>query len=217
MDALLAGRVSDVRRRWGIAALLAALGIAAAASTTIYVITEMTPDIRKKPEAGYSAEGKIYRYANKDLACEVEVLLAEARGAYFRSKGYEDPFRDLASSEDFFVVRARFENRMAEHSLTMMPGSVMFENCTVRDETHLYQLFYIKSDGEKRLEAAGAVFYLKQLDLPPGQWIERLFLFQYDDPYRTKRMRLVISNLLAGDRQHDVEFPFIAKYKKEKV
>jgi hypothetical protein len=196
---------------------LLALAVTAAASTTIYVITEMTPDIGRGANDGYSAEGGIFRYANKEMACEVEVLLAEARGAYFRSKGYEDPLRDLTSSEDFFAVRARFENRMTEHNLTMMPGSVMFENCNVRDETHLYQLLYMKSDGEKRLEAAGAVLYLKQLDLPPGTWIERLFLFQYDDPYKTKRMKLVISNILAGEKQHDLEFPFIARYKKEKI
>lgn len=210
------GRRRDMGPVW-LSGLVSAFAISAAAATTLYVLTEMTPEISKNPEPGYSASGGIYRFENKSLRCEVEFLTPEARGAYFKKNGFQDPLAGLASESDFFAVRARFENLMAEGALTMSPNTVIFENCTVRDQTHLYQLLYLRPDGEKRLEAAGAVFYLSQLNLPPGTWIERLFLFQYEDPYPTKRMKLVIANLMGADQQWDMEFPFIAKFRKEKV
>jgi hypothetical protein len=213
-------RVSGVgvRLRWARSAALAlALALPALAATTIHVLCELMPEISKKPEAGYSVSGAVYKFENKDLKCEVEYLTPEARRQYFSKRGFEDPLRGLASEEDFFVVRARFENLLKEGDLVMSPNTVLFENCQVKEETALYSMFYLRPDGEKRLQAAGAVFYLKSLSLPPGLWIERLYLFQYEDPYQTKHMKLVIASILTGDRQWDLEFPFLAKYKKEKV
>lgn len=211
----------DARDRIGTTARVSffvlALAISASAATTLYVLDQLTPEISKNPEPGYSASEGVYRFENKSLKCEVEHLNAEARGAYFSKRGYGDPLKGLASENDLFVVRVRIENLLADGNIVMSPASVMFENCTVRDQTHLYQLLYLRPDGEKRLEAAGAVFYLNQLDLPPGTWIERLFLFEYDDPYPTKHMKLVIANLLGGEQQWDLEFPFVAKFRKEKV
>ena len=79
-------------------ALFSTLSLAAA--TTIYVLTELIPVIPKKPEPGYSVSGGVYKFENKALKCEVEYLNPEARGAYFKKKGYDDPLKGLASEED---------------------------------------------------------------------------------------------------------------------
>jgi hypothetical protein len=77
-------------------------------------------------------------------------------------------------------------------------------------------MFYKETDGEERLAAAGKSFYFKSLHLPPGQWIERLMIFQYDELYQQKKVSLVLSSILLGREGVDLEFPFLTTFKKEK-
>jgi len=189
---------------------------AALAAESVHLLVALEPNPPRKPPEGYSVEGGIYRFQNELFKVEAEHLTADARSAYYGARGLDDPFVGLVEYDNLFVIRVRLENLHKSETLHMQPGMVSIGNCLVQDETQVYQLFYRMTDGEKRLEAAGKTLFHRPLALPPGEWIERLFLFHYDDPYPVRRISLVISNLMFGNDALEVEFPFRARFEKEK-
>lgn len=189
--------------------------LAAGAATKIYIIEKLEPDPPKKV-AQYSAEPGGLRYRDARLEVVAAPLLGEARSSYFASRGLSDPFASPALEPTYVLFRIRIENLMRDEALEFSPGSAMFGNSNPLDEIAVYQLFYKEPDGEARLAAAGKTLFLRHLRLPPGEWIERLMVFQYDDPYPTKKITLILGSILLGRDGIDLEFPFRASYRKEK-
>jgi hypothetical protein len=192
------------------------LSLLAGATSKTYIIERLEPDPPKKA-AQYSAEGGGLRYRDARLDVAAVPLLGEARSSYFTSRGVVDPFDSPALEPNYVLFRVRLENLMKDEALEFSPGSAMFGNSNALDEIGVYQLFYKEVDGEARLAAAGKTLFLRHLRLPPGEWIERLMVFQYDDPYPTKKITLVLSSILLGRDGVDLEFPFRASYRKEKT
>ena len=175
----------------------------------------ITPDMPKKPEEGYSLDGKIYRFQNASLKVELEYLDQQERADYYREHKIDDPFRGFSQLQNLIPIRARFENLQKEGDIFMSPNTVVLGNIPTFDDTKLYQLLYQQRDNEKRLEAAGATLFIRPLSLPPGTWIERIFMFQYDDSLPVKRLSLVIASVM-GTAEWDLEFKYKATFKKEK-
>ncbi len=201
-------------RRWILLPiLLIGLGLAA---ETVRLLESLEPLPYHKEAEGYSVEGMVYRFENEHVAVEAEHLTTEQRGAYYDARKLDDPFVGLVEYDNLFVLRVRIENLHKSETLNMQPSTVSIGNCLVQDETHVYQLFYRMKDGDERLAAAGKTLFLRPLSLPPGTWIERLFLFHYDDPYSVRRLILVISNIMFGNDMVEVEFRFKSRFKKVK-
>ena len=192
------------------------LALVAGASSKIYIIERLEPDPPKKV-AQYSAQDGGLRYRDPRLDVTAAPLLGEERAAYFAARGVADPFASPVLEPTYVLFRVRIENLMKDEALEFSPGSAMFGNSNAMDEIAVYQLFYKEPDGEARLAAAGKTLFLRHLRLPPGQWIERVMVFQYDDPYPTKKIALILSSILLGRDGTDLEFPFRASYRKEKT
>ncbi len=201
--------------RWGLA--LAALAAVALSAKTINLLQDLLPEPSKKPEQGYTIEGRAFHYRDRRADVRVVYMRPEDRAAWFAQKGIKDPFGTFLQPEDnyvFFLVR--FENLQKDETLEFTPGSSMFGSANLVDDITVYQMFYKESDGDQRLAAAGKAVFFKALHLPPGQWIERLMLFKYDESYQQKKVHLILSNILLGRDGLDLEFPFLTTFKKEK-
>lgn len=184
---------------------------------TLNILQDLVPEPQKKPEPGYFIEGKSYHYRDKRLDVRVTYLTPEERYAWFAQREVKDPFSAAIRPEDNYAFfRVRIENLQKEDSVEFTPGSSMFGTANLVDDISVYQMFYKESDGEERLAAAGKSFYFKALHLPPGQWIERLMLYQYDETYQQKKVVLVLSSILLGREGVDLEFPFLTTFKKVK-
>lgn len=188
----------------------------ALAASSKYVLTGLAPEVTKKPVPGYTAEGSTFRFRDSRIQVNVTPMGPAERAAYFSSKGLPDPFYGIPADLNYVFFKIRIENLQKEDNVEFSPGSTMFGNSNSVDEIAMYQLLYKEQDGDARLAAAGKAFYLRNLRLPPGQWIERLMAFQYDDPYKTKKIALIMSSILMGREGIDLEFPFAATYVKEK-
>lgn len=200
-----------------LAAALLAMAALAVAAKSVNILMDLMPEPQKKAHEGYAVEGRAYHYRDKRLDARVAYLPPEDRAAWFAGHKIPDPFLGLIKPEDnyaFFVVR--LENLQAEENVGFTPGSAMFGTANLVDDITVYQMFYKESDGEARLAAAGKAFFFKPLYLPPGKWIERLLLFQYDEAYAAKKVPLVMSSILLGRDGIDLEFSFLATFKKEK-
>jgi len=200
-----------------IAAALLAMAALALAAKSVSILVDLVPEPPKKAAAGYEVEGRVYHYRDKRLDARVAYLLPEDRAAWFSKRGLQDPFEGLIKPEDNYVFFClRLENLQKEENVAFTPGSSMFGTANLVDDTTIYQMFYKENDGEARLAVAGKSFFFKALYLPPGQWIERLLLFQYDESYAMKKVPLVMSSILLGRDGIDLEFSFLATFKKEK-
>jgi hypothetical protein len=206
-----------LRRKAAAACLLLVLGVSAWASRKIYILEHLSPDLKKKQSRGYSAEGNGFHFRNKALDVRVEPMTGNELQAYYRAQGVLDPFADFPPEANYVFFRLRIENLGKSDNLSFSPQGAMFGSDGALDDIGLYQLFYKENDGERRLAAAGKTLFLKNLYLPAGYWIERLLVFQYDNPYPTKKISLILSNILTGKEGLDLEFPFRADFRKEKV
>ena len=166
---------------------------------------------------GIAVEGNGYRFTAGDVDVRVEPLTDEQRAAFCREQGVEDPFGALRKGESYVFFKVRFENRRKEGDLVFSPQAAMFGNGLAFDEIKVYQYFYRDKDADAILASAGKVLFLKNLVLPPGYHLERLLMFQYDDPYPVKKISLIIGSLMAGQDGLDLEFRFRATYRKEKT
>lgn len=199
-----------------IAAVLA-LVVVAAWAKSINILTDLTPVEPKKGDVGISVEGKGYHYRDKRIDVRVQYLTPGERLAWYQQRGVSDPFAGFVlPQENYVFFKVRFENLQREETVEFTPGSSMFGTSNLVDETAVYELFYKESDGETRLAAAGKTLFLKALHLPPGEWIERILLFKYDEEHQQKKVVLIMSNILLGHEGVDLEFPFNTTFKKEK-
>ena len=200
-----------------LAATLLAMAALAVAAKSVNILMDLTPEPQKKAREGYAVEGRAYHYRDKRLDARVAYLPPEDRTAWFSKRGLQDPFDGLIKPEDNYAFFSlRLENLQREDNVAFTPGSSMFGTANLVDDVTVYQMFYKENDGEARLAAAGKAFFFKALNLPPGQWIERLLLFQYDETYAVKKVPLVMSSILLGRDGIDLEFSFQATFKKEK-
>jgi len=204
-------------RRRGLVLLLGLITLAVASKTTLYLLTDLEPKPPRKMEPEYSVEGGVYRFENADMKVEVEYMDKADRAAYYKGKDLSDPFQGLVMYDNLVTFRLRIENLDDAEDLNMSPGAAQMGNALVLDETTLYQMFYRMKDGEERLAAVGRTLFIKPLQLPPGLWIERLLLFQYDDPYPVRRMDLILSSILVGQNGTDVVLRYKAHFEKEKI
>jgi len=197
-----------------------AVGVSSAvvlSAKTLNILQDLVPQPQKKPEPGYSIEGKTHHYRDSRLDVRVTYLTPDARRAWFGQRGVKDPFAVIRPEDNYAFFRVRFENLQKEDSVEFTPGSSMFGSANLVDDISVYQMFYKERDGEETLAAAGKTFYFRTLHLPPGQWIERLMLFQYDEAYQQKKVALVLSSILLGREGLDLEFTFLTTFKKVKT
>ena len=200
-----------------LALVLAAFLVPLGASQTVQVLQDLRPEVKKKLPAGYAVEGITYSFQDKRFSISATPLTPLAREAYYAKMKLKDPFADATPAAGYIFFLIRIENRQKDGMLFFSPGNVMFGDMNPVDEIAMYQLFYRLPEADAKLDAAGRSFFLRDLHLPPGLWIERLMVFQYDDPYPTKKINLALTSILLGGEGLDVNFPFIAKFKKEKV
>lgn len=206
-----------LKKRAVAACFLLILGISAWASRKVYILEHLSPDAKKKQSEAYTVEGDGFHFRNKRVDVRIEPISGEALEAYFRKQGVQDPFEGLPPEANYVFFRLRIENLGKSEELTFSPQGAMFGSDGALDDIGLYQLFYREEEGDRRLSAAGKTLFLKNLYLPAGYWIERLLVFQYDNPYPTRKISLILSNLLMGKDGLDLEFPFRAQFKKEKI
>jgi len=200
------------KRIWILALSLTA---AAALAVTMPVLETLTPDPPKKMPAGFEVKGGGY-HARTELAdVEVEPLLLSQVGSWYAARGLENPFSDFPPPMNYILVRVRLENLSKDEALDFSPTQCAFDSCLAKDESAVYETFYALSGGEKRLQILGKSLFLKPLQLPPGQYIERLIFFEYDEPFAVKRMLLSLVSVGVGRVRIDLQFPFHANYMKK--
>ncbi len=196
------------------AALAAALLLAA--GQTLLRLDGFDPLPPKKLPPGYEVRGSGYHVRNDQLDVVVEPLMLKDMPAYYEARGLKNPFYDIPPLMNYFFVRLRIENLSGKTTLEFLPTNVIFENSMAKDESRVYETFYGMEDGEARLDTLGKTLFLKPLFLPPGQWIERLLFFEYEEPIPTKRMSLVLANLALGKTRTDLVFPYRGRFIREK-
>jgi hypothetical protein len=193
------------------------LVVVAVSAKTVNILIDLVPVVPKKPDPGCTIQGKTIHYRDRRVDVQVEYLTPPDRFAWYQKRGEEDPFSGfLLPQENYVFFRVRFENLQKEENVEFTPGSSMFGTANLVDDTAVYELFYKENDGDKRLASAGKSLYFKSLHLPPGEWIERLLMYKYDETYQQKTVVLVMSNILLGREGLDLEFPFTTTFKKEK-
>jgi hypothetical protein len=202
--------------RWKALAAVAVLAALAVPAGTLYLLTGLKPRPPKRPDPNLRVEGRAFVYRNARLELQVEPLDPAGRADFFSRRGLEDPFAGFPPEDNYVAFRVRFENLSKNEPLTFSPVSTLFGNSAALDEVRLYQTFYREKDGEKMLEAVGKTLFVKTLSLPPGTFIERLLVYQYDDPYPVRTIPLVFGSILLGRESLDLELPFEATFHKEK-
>jgi hypothetical protein len=170
-----------------------------------------------KKEKNLKIENNFYKYESKRVKVEVEPLLLKDLGKYFSERGFENPFSETPNGFNYIFFRVRIENLSKETNLEFSPSSTILDDMLSKDDTTVYQMFYDKPNGEKKLEVLGKTMFFKPLTLPPQKWIERLLFFEYDSLAPTKRMVLTLANITAGREMFEIQFPFETKFVKEKT
>ncbi|MEW5764263.1 MAG: hypothetical protein ACOYXN_02970 [Acidobacteriota bacterium] len=205
----------DRRAGWtGLA--MAAWAATVVASQVIQVLVGLSPDGKAKLPQGVRLEGNSFVVEDAAMEVRVSALDPAGRAGFFAGLGLQDPFRDVLPEENYVFFKVRFENRHKEEDLSFSPVNTLFGNAAALDEVRLYQTFYRDKAGQEKLAAAGKGLFVKTLILPPGTHIERLLVYQYDDPYPVRKIPLIFGGILQGRQGKDVEFPFRATFKKEK-
>ncbi|MGC8762231.1 MAG: hypothetical protein ACP5VN_01135 [Acidobacteriota bacterium] len=202
--------------RWKALAAVSVLASLALPAGTLYLLTGLKPRPPKRPDPNLRVEGRAFVYRNPRLELRVEPLTPPGRADFFAQRGLQDPFAGFPPEDNYVAFRVRFENLSKEESLTFSPVATLFGNAAVLDEVRLYQTFYREKEGERMLEAVGRTLFVKTLTLPPGTFIERLLVYQYDDPYPVRTIPLVFASILVGRESLDLELPFEATFQKEK-
>lgn len=201
---------------WKTSAAVTLLATLALPATTLYLLTGLKPRPPKRPDPSLRVEGRCYVYRNPRLELRVEPLDPAGRADFFSQRGLTDPFAGFPPEDNYVAFRVRFENLSKDEPLTFSPVSTLFGNSAALDEVRLYETFYREKDGEKKLEAVGKTLFVKTLTLPPGTFIERLLVYQYDDPYPVRTIPLIFASILLGRESLDLELPFEATFQKEK-
>jgi hypothetical protein len=200
----------------GIVVLLFLVTLALSAKT-VNILVDLVPVQPKKPEPGFTVEGKAIHFRDRRVDVQVQYVSPTERSLWYKDRGLADPFAGfLLPQENYVFLKVRFENLQKEDNVEFTPGSCMFGTANLVDDIAVYELFYKESDGEQRLAVIGKTLFFKALHLPPGQFIERLMLFKYDETYQQSRVVFVMSNILLGREGLDLEFPFVTTFKKEK-
>jgi hypothetical protein len=202
--------------RWKALAAVTVLAALAVPAGTLYLLTGLKPRPPKRPDPNLRVEGRAFVYRNAQLELQVEPLDPAGRADFFSRRGFEDPFAGFPPEDNYVAFRVRFENLSKDEPLTFSPVSTLFGNSAALDEVRLYQTFYREKEGEKKLAAVGKTLFVKTLSLPPGTFIERLLVYQYDDPYPVRTIPLVFGSILVGRESLDLELPFEATFHKEK-
>ena len=203
-----------MKRLLGAFFVLASLSFLAAA--TYYRLDSVTTvEKSKKWNPKVVIEGNTYKYEGQFIKIEVEPLLLKDIAAYYEKKGLSNPFDEVPEGYNYVFFRIRLENLSKESNLEFSPSMALMEDCLPKDETSVFQMFYEKQGGEKKLEACGKTIFLKPLNLPPKTWIERLMFFEYDDPMPRKKTSLVLANITVGREIFEEVFPFRMKFIKE--
>jgi hypothetical protein len=202
-------------RRAGVAAAALVAALAAWASGAL-ILESLTPLASKKLPPGYTLEGNVWHYRDPRVDVQVAPLAGEERASFFMSRGLQNPFASALPMENLILFRLRIENLQKDQSVEFSPTAVILGNSLAFDDTHVYQFLYKEADSETKLAAAGKTMYMNHLSLPAGLWIERLLAFQYDDPYPTKKIPLILGSMSAGPEGLDLVFPYKASFHKEK-
>jgi len=182
----------------------------------VLILKSLTPELPKKAPEGYSLEGGVYHYRDAHLDVQVTPLTAAERPQYYATKKLPDPFSEVMPTENLILIRVRIENLQKEGAVEFSPTASMLGDSLAFDDTYVYQFLYKEKDADARLSAAGQTMFLKHLSLPPGNWIERLLAFQYDDPYPSKKLFLQLGGISVGPEGVPLAFPFKATFRKEK-
>lgn len=187
------------------------------ASKFYYLLTEIKPVERAtKKSKNLKIECGTYKYQSKRVKIEVEPMLLKDIGKYFNKRNFENPFAETPEGFNYIFFRVRIENLSKETNLEFSPSSAVLNDMLSKDDTTIFQMFNEKLNGDQKLEILGKTMFFKPLTLPPGKWIERLLLFEYDQVVPCKKMVLFLSNLTAGKEIFEIEFPFQTKFVKEK-
>lgn len=195
-------------------ALVLALSLGAV-SGELPIVQSLTPAPPSKMPENITLEGRVYHMRSQTVDVQVEAFLLPEVGPWFEGRGLKNPFFDIPMAMNYILVRVRFENLSATETLEFVPTASAFDSCLAKDEAKIFETFYVLSEGEARLAVLGKSLYLKPLMLPPGQWIERLILFEYDEPFPVKRMTFSLSGVGMGRDRIDMAFPYRAGYGKK--
>jgi hypothetical protein len=195
---------------------LALICAAAFAAARLPVLESLVPDPPKKQIIpGLEIKGNGYHVRGEFADVEVEPLLLSAVGGWYAARGIQNPFGDFPAPMNYILLRVRLENLSKEDTLEFLPTQCTFDSCLAKEETAVYETFYSLPGGEKRLEVLGKTLYLKPLMLPPGEFIERLVWFEYDEPFAVKRMTLSLAGVSSGRTRMDLQFSYRAHYAKK--
>ena len=182
-----------------------------------YLLVDIKPSPKAlKKSKNLKIDGKVYKYESKRVKIEIEPFLIKDLGNYYSQKGFQNPFDETPEGFNYIFFRIRIENLSKETNLEFSPSSAFLNEMLSKDDTTVFQMFYDKPGGDKKLEFIGKTIFFKPLTLPPGQWIERLLFFEYDQLVPIRKMVLVLSNITAGREIFELEFPFETKFAKEK-
>ncbi len=200
--------------------LFVAIGLLAAVTLagrqTLVILDGFTPNPPKKIPRGLEVRGLGYHFRNEQIDATIEPLFLSDMGRYFQERGLKNPFYDIPKEMNYFFFKVRIENLSKGQTLEFLPTNSIMESCIAKDESAVYETFYKLEDGDVRLAVLGKALFLKPLFLPAGQWIERLLFFEYDDTMAARRMTLVLPNIAVGQNQYELQFPYRAKFSKEK-
>lgn len=199
-------------------AILAAFGLAfcfGLAAADLPVLETLTPKPSKKLAEGVTVEGNAFHQKSEKVDIVLEPLLLSQVGEWYKARGLENPFYDIPKPMNYILLRVRFENLSNDETLEFVPTAVMFDTCIPKDESKVYELFYSLAGGEKRLATLGKTLYLTPLLLPPGQFIERLLFFEYDEPFPVKKMTVALASVAIGREKVDVAYEYKATYAKK--
>lgn len=182
-----------------------------------YLLYEIKPvEKATKKTTKLKIENNIYKYESKRIKVEVEPFLLKDIGRYYSERNSINPFDETPEGFNYIFFRVRIENLSKETNLEFSPSSTILNEMLSKDDTTVFQMFYDKPNGEKKLEIIGKTLFFKPLTLPPGKWIERLLFFEYDLVVPTSKMVLIMSNITVGREMFEIQFPFKTKFVKEK-
>ncbi len=204
------------KRRLIAVAVILLTALALAGRESLVILESFTPNPPKKMPKGLEVQGLGYHLRNSDLDVTVQPLFLPEAAQYYKEHGVSNPFYDIPKEMNYFFFKVRLENLTKKETLEFLPTNSVMESCMAKDESTVYETFYKFEDGDARLAALGKTLFMKPLMLPPGQWIERLLFFEYDDTMTAHRMTLILANVAVGRDQYNLEFPYRAKFTRER-
>ena len=204
-------------RKSAVIFVLALAALTAWAGTTLYVLDTMTPRVEKKPVTGLEVKDGGFHFRNQAFDLTVIPMNSGSVQAYYFERKLTNPFEGLRGDENMVFFRVRIENLQKSGKLAFSPKNTMMGNSMPFDEIKVYQLLYRSRDSDQLLASAGKTLFFRNLLLPAHTWIERILLYQYDDPYPTKNINLIFGSIATDRASFEVIFPFKAHFVKEKL